>query len=138
MTDKRLPAIVGVVILSVALLGGALYWCRTQRLPTVAVVDAQSVIEAKKLVLLAGIRRDERNVERMAQAVAESESIGQRMQTALATLSKRYGVMILDKKALLYAPEAIDLTAELYAEMATSPQEARAAREQLQKEVFRP
>ncbi len=105
--------------------------------PKYAVVDAKAVIEAKKLVLLSRIRQRENDVELIAKTVEESEKIGSLMQEALARLSEKYNVTILDKKALLYGKDVIDLTDVLYAEMGTSHVEGMKAREEIKKEIFK-
>lgn len=123
-------------IVFAVLLGLCFYKTYTLQ-PSYAVVDAQAVIEAKKLVLLSRLRQKEHDVEMIAKTVEESEKIGSQMQEALARLSERYNVTILDRKALLYGKNVVDLTDVLYAEMGTSQLEGTKAKEEIKKELFK-
>lgn len=123
-------------IVFAVLLGLCFYKTYTLQ-PNYAVVDALAVIEAKKLVLLSRLRQQEHDVEMIAKTVEESEKIGSQMQEALARLSERYNVTILDRKALLYGKNIVDLTDVLYAEMGTSQLEGTKAKEEIKKELFK-
>lgn len=129
-------AIILCGVIFAVLLGLCFYKTYTLE-PKYAVVDAKAVIEAKKLVLLSRIRQRENDVELIAKTVEESEKIGSLMQEALARLSEKYNVTILDKKALLYGTDVIDLTDVLYAEMGTSQLEGAKAKEEIKKELFK-
>lgn len=129
-------AIVLCGVLFAVLLGLCFYKTYTLQ-PKYAVVDAQAVIEAKKLVLLSRLRQKEHDVELIAKTVEESEKIGAQMQEALARLASKYNVTVLDRKALLYGDGVIDLTDLLYAEMGTSAIEGVKAKNAIQKELFK-
>ena len=133
-TFQTMVLLCGVVF--AVLLGLCFYQTQTLE-PKYAVVDAKAVIEAKKLVLLSQLRKRENDVELIAKTVEASERIGSDMQDALARLTSKYKVTILDKQALLYGEGVLDLTDLLYAEMGTSALEGIKAKESIQKELFK-
>ncbi len=103
---------------------------------SVAVVDAKAVMEAKKLVLLASLRGRDGDMAHLEKTVVASQRLPQMLEDALNTLSKKYGVTLLDKGAVLTGESIEDLTDELYRLMEVTPNEAAAARMAIGRSTF--
>lgn len=137
MNDKTLLTITaGLAASSLLLATYATVQVQTNDVPTLAVVDAKGVLEAKKLVLLASLRRHDRDMVHLESTIAESQKLPATLDAALTQIAQKHGVTLIDRAALVKGESLPDYTDELYRLMGVTSSQATTARQMISRETF--
>lgn len=137
MNDKTLLTITAGLAASALLLATyATVQVQTNATPTLAVVDAKGVLEAKKLVLLASLRGRDRDMAHLESTIAESQQLPATLDAALTQIAQKHGVTLIDRAALVKGESLPDYTDELYRLMGVTSSQATTARQMISRETF--